>query len=430
MKRCPLLFLFLLCVAPVVRAVSPLLGAFNSLPARDSAAIQTAVENLLRQSNDPAVILQAAEILRTRCVDPQINTLEYWGRDDQTRAILRPAAETFLKLSQRAQTLAQSQADSIAATMQNAEDSSQLTQWTQFNNLVQSARQSQAIARYAQLLAAESEGRSSIAQQAIAAVNAAKFSASMSQLYLAKIALAADKTADAVNQFDAVMNDPSASVADQYQARYFLCSCDLLARNFENAKHHLSELLVWQSQHLRGENAGAQSGAAAAAAILEYRIYATQASTANSSAEKGQFNESALAALRELIKIHPTLKDAALQHLGYQYAGDHDLTQADPLVLEALMQHVADSHAEQQAFNLGGLAAEQILKRSAEFDSATLDFAAALRAAVFDRNGQSAAAAQAYLFLAGRIEQRNLKTAVEALNRAIELFQQLPTAQR
>jgi len=47
--------------------------------------------------NDPKLILQLANTLVSSSVDPDVNSLEYWGENPRTQERLKPVIETVLK---------------------------------------------------------------------------------------------------------------------------------------------------------------------------------------------------------------------------------------------------------------------------------------------------------------------------------------------
>ena len=270
------------------------------------------------------------------------------------------------------------------------------------------------------------------ADQAIALMKASDLSDPKHQLaadlQMGKILLAADDPKNAAVQFGKILNNSTTSdMAQQYQARYFQCICELNQEDFDATQTALADLATWQAQHLADSDSKTKAGAAAATAILQYRIETTRADRSNSVEEKRKFDHSAVGALENLVQQQPGLKPTVLHHLGLRYADATDIDHADPLTLEAIMQRGASTNAEASAFSLAGRAAGIVVNRSSEFAPATVDYAAALSAAVLDRNGQNGEAARAYVALyAKRLQGHDLKTAAQRIDRAIELFQTLP----
>jgi hypothetical protein len=168
MNMRPLFIVFFIAAWMVVPACGAVLDPFLSLQPADISAQQTAVEHILSQTDDPAILLQAGDLLRSRCVDPPINSLEYWGSDAEAEAALRGSSVVLLRLLDRTETLAHSQADAAASAMRGANDSSPLERWQHLTAEAQQASDDKITAAYARLLATELEQKETLADQAIA----------------------------------------------------------------------------------------------------------------------------------------------------------------------------------------------------------------------------------------------------------------------
>jgi hypothetical protein len=428
MNRLSLVIVLVFAALAVAQAENPILDQFRSLQSADISEQNAAVQNVLTGTDDPGLLLQAADLFQSRCIDPSVNTLEYWGPDAEVQTELRASADLLMRLLDRAETIARSQSDSAAASMRNATDSSQLDRWTRLNEETRKATDEMAVAGYARLLAAEPEEKETLADRAMAAINKLDQSDPKRQyaihLQKGKILLAADQLKSARAKIALVLvGSAKSDIAQQYQAHYFLCVCDLRANEFTTARSDLADLLAWQNQRLTGDYANLKRGVTAATAILQYRLDCAQADQSDSANEKVRYNQSAVAQLAALVQQQPALKPTILDHLSRRYVVATDIEHADPLVLEALMLRGAANDADSRTLAEANRAAETVLQRGSEFAPATVDYAAALSAAILDKTGQISAAAEAYLALARRLQNRDVKTAGTALDRAIELSQ-------
>lgn len=416
MKRA-LIPLLLSLLAATANAAEALPEAFISLTPSDIAAQQTAVDALLSRAHDPQLLLQAAHEYSVRCIDAPVNSLEYWGPNASIEDQVRQSSANLLRLINAAQTRAQQQAGALAGNIHGANNSADITRWERLNALVHTAAEARVQALYAKVLAAELEEKASACAQAVSAANSAGVS---DPITLGKIFLAAGDAAKAKTEFQKLATDSLDSPV-QYQAHYFLTLCDLESGNFSSARHEMGDVKIWQDR-LAAKMPTTRAGTEAAAAIFEYRLDFAEAEKTENPAEKAKLELAGIRALKTLIEKQPALKPAVLAHLWTHYAGKSDATFKEPLVLESVMQRASAADADTNTLLNAQRAAAEILRRAHEFPEGTLDYAAAVYAAVFDKTGQNRAAANAYIALAQRLAGHNQKTANAALDRAIGLF--------
>ena len=81
---------------------------------------------------------------------------------------------------------------------------------------------------------------------------------------------------------------PVPGVVQAYEARYFLAVTEVLDRNPAAAKKSMDDLIAWEQTNLPPDKT-TQEGAAAAAAMLEYRIDSLQADLATDAQAKADF---------------------------------------------------------------------------------------------------------------------------------------------
>lgn len=408
-------------------AVDPVLNDLQAVQSGDASAASAAIDKIFSKTDDPHILLQAADLVQAKLVDQPVNALEYWGTDLQMQRELRPGAELLVRVLDRTEAQARGQANAVAATMHGASDSNQLADWTKMDTLARQADFKKVSAQYYRILAGDSGDNSQLPDQTIAAIKAWDTSEVTmrvaADVLIGKIQLAQGKAAAAKQSFNQAIDAAGTDVAQQYQGRYFAAVADLASGDLPAATTDWSNLLAWQKENIPADNTAWRSGASSAATILLYRIDCAQADQSDSPDVKAKYNQAAAKALKTLNDVQPDLKPAILEHLGGRFAGMKDIAKTDPLILEALVQRGAATDADAPTLDTALRAAQTVLARSGEFDSATVDYAAAMTAAILDKNGQNSDAAKAYLLLARRLAPHDVKNAAAALDRAIDIFQ-------
>jgi tetratricopeptide (TPR) repeat protein len=300
--------------------------------ARKAAIGAARSANLL---GDPQTLIDLASILLTDAAARDVNTLEYWGENTATQASLRPIADAVIALLDKAATIASTKADAIANTLKSPDDPA-AAQYEKLASAAQNAQYTARMADYVLALATDAADprRAQVATRAIDYLT--KFDNADSQVQpivrnrLAKLHLLRRDFDDAVKLFDSVAQgnaiQPGPTVYQQYEARYFAAVAELLAGRIDSAQTRLNDLLTWQRTNLP-PGKEAQEGAAAAASMLQYRIYATK-----------NDNDKAVTVLMELVKSRPDLSGIIFDQVVTRLPEDADLTKLDPLLLEGIIR--------------------------------------------------------------------------------------------
>ncbi|HEV2295582.1 MAG TPA: hypothetical protein VGR35_17165 [Tepidisphaeraceae bacterium] len=370
------------------------------------------IEQALPGMNDPRVLMQQASVLIKHGVERDVNTLEYWGENPRTQAALRPVAQVVVKLLEKAAAVAEKQAETVANQLKGLDDP-RAALAEELSNLAISAAYTKAMSDYYVALSIDRADakRKQIATAAIDAL--AEFDTPETEVQpivrnrMAKLHMAAGNYSQARELFRSVADGtdvkPPPDVAMQYEARYFAAVCDVLARKPDEAAKALNDLLAWQKTALPP---AAEKGAAAAAAMLEYRIQSLRASLAQSESQKNAANEKAVQVLLELVRERPELQGIIFEQIAGRLPENPDVKSLDPLLLQALVRKGEDERLkpENQPFDKAVVeraidAARELVARQGQggIDAQTAENALLAIAVFLDKLDRDAEAALAFL---------------------------------
>jgi hypothetical protein len=391
--------------------------------------------------DDPTTLMQIAKILLTTGVEPQVNTLEYWGENPKTQAQVRPLIQIVLDIYDRAAAVAARQADQIANHLAPNDDAG-AKRWQALDELRTLATFSQSMAKYDLCLAMDrtDPARQTIATAAIDSLkqfdNNDSAVQAMVRNQIAKLTMAKGDYAAAIDIFSGVINNPNGlikpppDIALQYQARYFTIVCQILNHDLQNTHASMDALQNWQKRDL---GPAQQQGAAAAFVMLNYRMLSEQADAASDPDIRGKENDQAMGVLMQLLKDQPQYKGVVAQQMLTRLPMNPDLSTLDPLLLLALQQQgeqedrkpvgaTLDTPVLERAID----AAREILKRQGHglVDSTTAARSAYVIPYLLEKLGRNKEAAGAFLDFAQNF-QSDLKNANDALDHATVLIAQL-----
>src|SRR5688500_12053994 len=411
-------------VAEIVRGIEPALGSFD----------------------DPQLLMRQAYVLITAGVERDVNTLEYWGENPRTQAQLRPVVETVVKMLDRAEQLARRRADDLAAKINNPA-SPLVAKYEEMDRLAATAAYTKHMAYYYVALALDpaSPRRRQLADEAFTYLQEFDVEENpdrnLVRTRLAKLKMARGDYNAAREMFDLVTEGTGAetkNLAIQYEARYFAAVTELLAKNVNTAKAHLAELVKWQEQHRAQQDKAARDGAAAAAAMLEYRIKSLEADAARDPASKKAANDAAVDVLMNLIQQRPDLRGVIYEQLLPKMEEQTDLTKLDPLLLRALVARGEDqlrapsSQLDRKTLEQALAAAREMAHRAGQagVDAQMADAASLLVGFFLERLDRKPDAARALLDYAEKAKQSNAKNAPLAPDNAQSIVGQLRRQQR
>lgn len=420
-SRLSLLIFPVACIAgagPTNAAPTGVLARLEQLKSIKAEDVPRLTQQIIGATNDPAVLIDGADILKNKFIDSQINQLQYWGEDSNAQTELGPPTTLALQLVARAGDLAQQRGRQIASQMRGPNDQSQIPRWQRMDALVRRAKFDELLLNFAKVLAMDplDPDKHPLGQKTISDLQKFSGDASFGSIALltqGKLFLSLNEPSQAMPIFSAIIASPHSDAGAIYQARYLSAICDLKAGNFEAAKTRAADL------------SGTSSGAAAAAAILCYRIDCAQADKSDTNSDKSKYNQLAIEEMKKLIKDHPSLKPMVLDHLANRFGHDSDVAHAGPLVLEAIMHRAALHQNDRQSLQNGAAAAAAVLNQRDRFDLDTLKYAAALSAMVNETDQNPIGAARAYLDLAELAKKDDLRTANAALDQALSICQSL-----
>jgi hypothetical protein len=318
--------------------------------------IAAGIEAALPSLTDPKTMMQQATVLLQYGVERDVNTLEYWGENPRTQAQVRPVVEAVSKLLDKTAVEAKKRADALANAIASPGDP-KAKQWEQMADLATAADYTRHMADYYRALALDraSPERGRIAEEAIKFLaqydNAESTVQAVVRLRMGKLHMTRGEFDQAKELFASIAanppNNPIApppDAAQQWEARYFAAMCDLLARDPAAAQKQLDALVGWQQANLPKDKS-TQDGAAAAAAMLQYRIHSLAAELATDEPTKAAHNAKAVAVLLDLVKKRADLQSIIFDQLLNRLPANADLKTLDGLLLQAF---VARGDAERQ----------------------------------------------------------------------------------
>ncbi len=356
------------------------------------------IETALPSITDPNTLWQQATTLITQGVERDVNTLEYWGENPRTQAMLRPIVETVIKLLDRTAELATAEADKVANSLRGVNDPN-VRKWEQLDMLATNATYTKYMVDYYLALSIDAADprRKQVADAAIEYLsqfdNPDSTIQSLVRNRLAKLHMIKADYAAAMKLFDSVASAdaeiaPPPDAYQQYEARYFGIVSELLSGNLDNAGKELVELRAWQQSTLP-QDAGVQQGVEAAAAMLDYRIASARAAAEKAPAEKKRHDEAAVAVLLGLLKDRPDLESIIFEQLMRSLPENADVSGLDTLLLRALVQKGDEERLKEEGdpvdtatLERAIAAAREMVKRKGSADADLVD-AAAIRLPFF-----------------------------------------------
>lgn len=370
-------------------------------------------------SSDPKVLMEYATALIREGVQPEVNTLEYWGYSKPVQDRLRPIVQTVVQFLDKAASEAQAQRAKIEQKLNNGATPAEVEQWTSADTLFNTAAYTRHMVDYNLALAqprdtaAGKEARTKIADEASTFLeqydNEESGIQAAVQSRMAKLAMTKGDYPHAKTLFGGIVGGkpkPAPTAVEQYEARYFTLLCDLEEQDATAVRKGLADLVQWQQANLPADKT-VQDGVSAAAQMMRYRLALLEKRTAASGQARDTADAEALKILVNLYEARPDLRGIINDQLVEQVSATADVKQLDPLLLNALVQKgVQERNAEKadaSVLNKGIEAAREVLSRAGGQisprmrDNATLAIPAILEKLGEREPLQRVAAANAYL---------------------------------
>jgi hypothetical protein len=346
-------------------------------------------------------------------VSRDVNTLEYWGENLSVMGELRPLAQAVGKIYQRAAELAQAQVNSVAAQITNPTDNPLMPTLQKFDQLQNLATYSERMNDYAIALSIDPADpqRKQIADKAIQYLSALDTEDQpvrpQVRLHIAKLDLVKEDFESARKLLDEMTTPdfkPTPTVQEAYEARYFRALADVLDKKPADARKAMENLLAWQQASLPPD-ATTQRGAAAAAAMLEYRIDSLEADLATDPDAKAKSNGAAREVLLKLQAEHPEFRGIISDLVIARLPENAQMDQLDPVMLDALVRRgaaevsrPANENADTRTIGLAASAAKELIARKGkETDPQTLEDATFALGFLQQRSGDGIDAINAFL---------------------------------
>jgi hypothetical protein len=292
---------------------------------------------------DAQTLVNTAQILSSQTIDPLTAVLEYWGRSDTEMGRLRPVADLAVKMLDQANKIASAHANDIANQIKSPDD--KLTDvWQQANDLANLAAYQKARMQYALALATDISDahRPKIIDDAFAALAQWDDADSgiqpqvrflMSKLHV--IRQNSDEIQTGIKGIESLLNDPDHKISPApaeallYEARCYLVIANLEAQDAAGAAVALSDAADDMKKNFPDDPEQAST-----LRLLNYRLLALRADQSDPAA-KPAANAAAVSALTQLVHDFPSLRGVIYQQLAARLPPDADVTQLDPLLLEA-----------------------------------------------------------------------------------------------
>lgn len=380
------------------------------------ARIIQGADRIVPTLNDPKQLMQLATALITAAMERNANTIEYWGENPRSQQELRPAAELVAKVLDLCSVKAKEKSEKLVEKFGNNPSQAQLNEYTTLDNLSSTAQYTRLMADYYRAMSypAGDPKRAQIADAAIEGL--AEFDTSDSQiqpivrLRIGKLQMVKGEYAAAKRMLETVATadkqiEPKPDALQQYEARYFMAVCDLLAKNADAATKSMQELSTWQEANLP-QDKRVRDGAKTALAMLSYRIDVLRAATAGDDAAKKSAQAKADATLQTLAKERPELRSVIFEQLTKSLPDDVKVETLDVLILKALVQQgVAEQMkpegepVDRKVLTRAIAAAKELVSRKGKegVDAELIDEVAIALPQFHEKLGQDGEAARAYL---------------------------------
>lgn len=402
------------------------------------------VDRSLATMNDPNVLMRQAYVLISQAAERDVNTLEYWGNSAKTQASLRPVMQAVAKILdrciERAKALSAEAANKITAP-----NSPAVTQYDQYERLAATAEYTRRMADYYLCLSLDiaSPERNTIASAAFDYLTQFDVPENADRGFvrnrMAKLAMVRNDFDTARTLFVSTINDngtPPPTIAQQYEARYFLAVSSLLARKLPEAKEGLESLLAWQGNNLPADKTS-RDGADAAAAMLKYRIASLESEIGTPPQARAEANAAAVAILMDLLARRPDLRSVIYDQLLPKLDDNAEMVTIEPLLLRALIsraeqeiQKPRTTTVDEKSLRRGAEAAAEVVRRgiSNGIDASMLDASALLLPFFYDRMNRKVEAGGAFLDYVQKFTVSNPSKATLALDNAQAIIGELRNA--
>ncbi len=382
----------------------------RALLSKIAAGIEQAISSL----DDPHTLMEQASLLIRQGIEPDVNTLEYWGDNEHTQAELKPVMQAVIKLLDRCQGEATRRADEIGDQLSGPSDP-RGRGWEEMTTLANNATYTKNMLMYDLALCAPagSNERKEIAGQAIELLrqfdNADSAVQPAVKNQIGKLHMICGALDEARRSFAIVAAakdlTPLPDARQQYEARYFPALCDVLSGNEAGAREKLAALLSWQEGNLPRDQK-TRDGADAASVLLQYQLANLHASTEMAASEKSKAVSQGRGLLLGLVKRRPDLRGIVLEQLLGTMPADADPKQLDPLLLQAILQRTDAERLKAEGepidanvLKRGMAAARELVSRrgQAAVDLETVAGAALLLPMLQERLGNLVEAANGFL---------------------------------
>jgi len=317
------------------------------------------LDKLLPKLNDLNVLNNYAATLISKGIEPDVDTLDYWGDNSSTQARVRPAARLATAMLKKVAEVANQKLPVIANQIKAVDDAAS-KEWLMLEGLANQATYVGALSAYYEVISIDVSGnnkagwdeRKKIADEAIKYLsdfdNPESGVGPLVKMRIAKLNMAKGDYAAARKHFQQIIDkkmevdkkpvemQPEPTEFQQNDARYFLAVTDVLAGKPADAEKTANELETWQQSALPGteevkKTVGAQM------TMLRYRIASAKAEQAPAGALRDKLNQQADSILTKLGADFPQFQTLITELLVTRLPDTADLRAQGVPVLQALI---------------------------------------------------------------------------------------------
>ncbi|QOV87289.1 hypothetical protein [Humisphaera borealis] len=323
------------------------------------------LDKLVPKLNDLNVLNNYAATLIAKGIEPDVDTLDYWGDNSSTQARIRPAARVAVQMLKKVSETAFAQAKALENQIKSPNDP-KIDLWEKLEAQANQAKYVGALSAYYEVVSIDASGnnkaawdeRKKIADEAIKFLTDFDTPDSgvgpMVKMRIAKLQMGKGDYDAALKNFQLIIDKkmiadkktvdmaPAPSEFQQNDARYFSAVARVLAKKPADAEKAANDLEAWQKSTLipsidGGAREGAQKMVGAQMTMLRYRIASAKAEAAPAGPARDKLNQAADTILTKLGDDFPQFQTLITELLVTRLPENADLKAQGAPVLQALI---------------------------------------------------------------------------------------------
>lgn len=412
--------------------------------ARRQTLLRQVVEGLasvLPSLKDANTLMTYTAALIQKGIEPDVNTIEYWGENPAAQAQLKPAVESARTLLGKVAEEADAEMKRIEGAIRGPSDPAG-DRWLKLEQTKSTSAYVQNMIAYYLALATDGSKPEGQAERKKVADEAIKYfkdneldkpDSGVMPLVLSrlgKLHMVKGEYAKAREHFGQLAKAdpnivPPPNPGQVFDAKFFGVLTDVLDKKPDDAAKGLAELEGWVKANIPADQ---QQGVEAALMLAKFRIASAQTDLAKDPAQKKVFDQQASDLLTQLYDKFPAYRGIITEQLVGRLGDNPDFTKQSPPVLWAV---VAKGNAERlkpegqpvdkKVVQRAIAAAKELAGRKEGVDAQRKEDAGLLVALFNERLGDNVAAGNGYIDFANTFKRTNLEKAGQAVDRAVIL---------